>query len=255
MPYIWKDDFIMIARIRILWYSRRLKKIPISFNHYLSKYSQYYRDLHPDLQKSFRERTYIASKMLVFKPVKFSIVTDEMKILITSALIQITFGLDNYVLRRFNTILVVPNTYGFQEYDALLGHVDFDENKIVMSWPSVQEGFIIPDDAFNVAIHELAHALQGEQLDPNPFSNFFSSLKMNQFEEEGIKELYKIRRERRNFLSDYAGTNMKELFATCMECFFEQPNEFKEKVPKLFKIMSELLKQDTTLVENPLLNQ
>ena len=242
----------MIERIRILWYSRRLKKIPISYDHYLSKYSQYYRDLHPNLQKVFRHRTYIASKILVFRPVKFPTVTDEMKILITSALIQITFGLDNYLLRRFNTILVVPNTYSFREYEALLGHVDFDANKIVMSWPSVKEGFIIPDDAFNVALHELAHALQGEQLDPYLFSKFFSSFKMDKWEEEGIKELYKIRSKRHEFLSDYAGINMKELFATCMECFFEQPDEFKLKVPKLYKLMSDLLKQDPTFGEDPM---
>ena len=242
----------MIERLRILWFSRRLSKIPISYDHYLNKYSQYYRDLHPNLQKIFRQRTYIASKILIFKPVKFSVVTDEMKILITSALIQITFGLENYLLRRFKTILVVPNTYSFREYEALLGHVDFDENIIVMSWPSVQEGFIIPDDAFNVAIHELAHALQGEQLDPYSFSKFFSSLKMTKWEEEGIKELYKIRSKRHEFLSDYAGINMKELFATCMECFFEQRQEFKVKVPRLYKLMTDLLKQDPTLTDNPM---
>ena len=176
-----------------------------------------------------------------------------MKILITSALIQITFGLDNYTLRRFKTILVVPNTYGFQQYDALLGHVDFDQNKIVMSWPSVQEGFIIPNDAFNVALHELAHALQEEKTKSFLFSNFFSAFKMNRWEEEGLKELYKIRQKRHQFLSDYAGINMKELFATCMECFFEQSEKFKIKVPRLYQLMTDLLKQDPTQKDNPLL--
>ncbi len=227
--------------------------MPISYDHYLKKYSQYYRDLHPDLQENFKQRTYIASKLLNFKPVKFTIVTEEMKILITSALIQITFGLDNYVLRRFKTILVVPNTYSFKQYDALLGHVDFDKNKIVMSWPSVQEGFIIPDDAFNVALHELAHALQAEKSKSLIFSNFFSAFKMNRWEDEGLKELYKIRQKRHPFLSDYAGINMKELFATCMECFFEQPKEFKLKVPRLYHLMTDLLKQDPTEKEDPLI--
>lgn len=243
----------MIERLRILWHSQDLSHLSSEYHQVLTKYNEYYLKLTPDLQKTFRERVYVSSQFIDFKAVHFDLVTEEMKILITSALIQITFALDKYILRRFNTIMVVPNTYSFREYEALLGHVDYDENLIVMSWPSVKSGFVIPDDANNVALHELAHALHRENHDRMFFADFFDSVSINQWNETGLNELYKIRAHKHGYLRDYAGKNMLELFAVSMECFFEQPDAFKKHVPGLYHIMTKLLLQDPCRCHNPIL--
>lgn len=243
----------MIERLRILWHSKDLETLSSKYHNILSQYNDYYVKLNPELQRTFRERVYVSSQFITFKPVQFDRVSDEMKILITSALIQITLALDKFILRRFNTILVIPNTYSFREFDALLGHVDYDENLIAMSWPSVKSGFIIPDDAHNVALHELAHALHRENHDRMFFADFFDAVSVNLWNDTGLTELYKIRAQRHTYLRDYAGKNMLELFAVCMECFFEQPDAFKKQVPGLYHIMTQLLKQDPSKLSNPLL--
>jgi len=200
----------------------------------------------------FRERVFLSSKFINFRAVKFDLITDEMKILITSALIQITFGLDKFVLRNFRTIMVSPNTYSFGEYEALLGHVDHIEKIIVVSWPSVKQGFIIPDDAFNVALHELAHALQSENLSRLIYRKFFDYMTMQEWEAEAEKELFNLRNKKHNHLKPYAGQNLMELFAVCIETFFEQPVDFKAKLPKMYHVMVDLLDQDPTQGQNPL---
>lgn len=243
----------MIERLRILWHSQDLANLSAEYHLVLTKYNEYYRSLNEDLQRTFRERVYVSSQFIEFKPVEFDKVSEEMKILITSALIQITLALDKYVLRRFNTIMVVPNTYSFREYKALLGHVDYDENLIAMSWPSVKSGFIIPDDSHNVALHELAHALHRENHDRMFFADFFDAVSFNSWTETGLTELYRIRKRKQTYLRDYAGQNMLELFAVCMECFFEQPDAFKKHVPGLYHIMTKLLKQDPSRGKNPIL--
>lgn len=242
----------MIEFIRIIWYSTKVKKIPLSFDRYLSYYSSYYRNLNHRLKRLFRKRTYISSQFIDFRPIEFDEVTEEMKILITSALIQMTFGLNKYILRRFKTIYVVPNTYRFQQYEALLGHVDYSANVIVMSWPSVTEGFVIPDDAFNVALHELSHALQAENQERLFYNRFFNAVKLEEFNEAGAQKLYDIRAKRHNYLREYAGINMIEFFAVSVETFFEQPEEFKTQLPKLYKILVNLWRQDPCMSENPL---
>lgn len=243
----------MIERLRILWHSQDLANLSNEYHLILNKYNDYYKSLNKDLQRTFRERVYVSSQFINFKPVDFDVVSEEMKILITSALIQITLALDKFILRRFNTIMVVPNTYSFREYAALLGHVDYDENLIAMSWPSVKSGFIIPDDAHNVALHELAHALHRENHDRMFFADFFDAVSFNSWTQTGLTELYKIRRRSHSYLRDYAGQNMLELFAVCMECFFEQPEAFKRHVPGLYHIMTKLLKQDPSKGDNPIL--
>ena len=241
----------MIEQLKIYWHSYRIKTIPIQYHNYLSYYNDYYNNLNPQLQETFRIRTFIALKFMTFKPVQFQTVTEEMKVVIASALIQITFGLDKYILRRFKTIIVVPNTYSYKQFDALLGHLDRSNDTMALSWPAVVDGFIIPDDAHNVALHELAHALQQENHDRLFFTDFFDAVNVENWNQQGVTELWKIRRNKHSYLRDYAGQNMMELFAVCMECFFEQPQLFSSRVPGLYLIMTKLLKQDPLNPKNP----
>lgn len=243
----------MIERLKIYWLKYNISSIPDHYHQYLSHYNDYYKNLHPNLQDAFRKRVFIALKFMTFEPVKFSNVTEEMKIVITSALIQITFGLDKYILRRFKTVIVVPNTYSYKQFSALLGHVDRSNDTMALSWPAVVNGFIIPDDAHNVALHELAHALQQENHDRLFFADFFDAVSVEDWNRHGITELWKIRRHKHTYLRTYAGQNMLELFAVCMECFFEQPKLFRAHMPGLYRIMTKLLKQDPSRTSNPLL--
>jgi len=245
----------MIQQLKIFWYSRNNSLAPPDYHSILTKYNDYYRRLSPELQKDFLVRVYICEQLTEFRPIQFDYVSTEMKVVIISALIEITFGLDKYVLTKFKTILIAPNIYKFGPYPALHGHVDHDKKLIVMAWPSVKQGFIIPQDAHNVALHELAHALQLENHSALFFADFFDAVAVNQWEQIGLIELWKIKRNQQHYLRDYAGKNMLELFAVSMECFFEQPEAFKEKVPQLYLIMTKLLLQDPCKYPNPLLKR
>lgn len=241
----------MIEYIRIFWYSQSVIKIPETYDKYLTSYNEYYNQLSPELKSLFLKRLYISLKFLSFEPVEFDTITEEMKVVILSALIQITLGLEKYVLKRFKKIIVVPNTYKFGPYEALLGHVDSKHNVIVLSWPSVQKGFIIPDDASNVALHEMAHALQHENHANLFFNDFFDAVLVNEWHKAGLIELYKIRKHKHTYLRKYAGQNMHEMFAVSMECFFEQPEAFQHHVPGLYHIMTKLLRQNPINIEFP----
>lgn len=245
----------MFNKIRQLWFKVFNVEVPPHFDPIIANYNTYYTGLNDALKKRFLNRIHYSLKFKTFKPVDFEEVTDEMKLIITSALIQITFGLENYFLEKFSTIYVVPSLYyNFGSYKNLLGHVDFQERCIVISWPSVQEGFIIPDDATNVALHELAHAIQEEDRIHAMGNKFFNSYKMEDWEKEGVKKLAVIQAKENTFLKSYGGLNMIELFAVSIEAFFEQPVQFKEKLPRLYTKMSHLLNQDPTLAEQPILN-
>ena len=218
----------------------------------LMKYNTYYRGLSAENKKKFRRRLMIASATLDFTPNNFPRVTPEMIVLITSALIQITFGLKNFTINRFRKIIVVPHNYNFLHFQNLLGHVDFEEKCIVLSWPSVKEGYLIPDDAMNVALHEIAHALQEENRFRIAYRSFFEKVKMDAWEIEGVKKLQQIRQGRHTFLKSYGGLNMLEMFAVCIETFFEQGEAFEKNLPTLYYAIADLLNQDPLKENNPL---
>jgi len=219
----------------------------------LQKFNSYYVNLSPENKLLFKRRLLIASATLDFTPNNFPKVTNEMIVLITSALVQVTFGLKNFKISRFRKIIIVPFNYNFLHFQNLMGHVDYDEKCIVLSWPSVKEGYIIPNDAMNVALHEIAHALQEENRYRILFNKFFENDKMAAWSEEAAKKLWQIRKGKNRFLKNYGGINMLEMYSVCIETFFEQPEGFKENLPILYQRVSELLNQDPLRKENPIL--
>lgn len=228
--------------------------VPLVVEPILMKYNTYYRNLSEENKKKFKRRLMIASAILDFSPNNLPAVTTEMKVLITSALIQITFGLKNFTIRRIRKIIIVSSNYNFMHYKNLLGHVDYKERVIVLSWPGVKEGYHIPDDAMNVALHEMAHALHEENRFRIAANAFFKKSSMEAWELEGVKKLLTIRQGRNKFMKDYGGINMLEMFSVCIETFFEQGAEFEKELPRLYYAVAELLNQDPLKGEAPLLS-
>ncbi len=219
----------------------------------LLEYNSYYRNLSSVNKKIFRKRLLIASATLDFTPNNFPTVTNEMIVLITSALIQITFGLKNFKISRFRKVIVVPFNYNFLHFTNLLGHVDYEEQCIVLSWPSVKEGYVIPDDAMNVALHEIAHALQEENKFRMLFTKFFTDYNMESWTKVAAKKMKVIRMGQNTFMKDYGGINMLEMFSVCIETFFEQGEAFKENLPELYDKVAVLLNQDPLRGEEPVM--
>ena len=58
------------------------------------------------------------------------------------------------------------------------------------------------------------------------------------------EEIQKIRDGKDHFFRDYAATNSEEFFSVAVENFFEKPNAFKTELPRVYEVMSTLLKQD-----------
>jgi len=236
------------------WYQSKRMQLPIKWENILLKYSEYYRGLDVELKKKFLERVYVNLKIKDFIPVRFPKVTEEMKVLIMSALVQITFGMKEYTFNRFDKIFISPDMYNFMNLKNLLGHVDMKARVICLSWPSVQEGFIIPDDAMNVALHEMAHALMEENRFRVMGFRFFSSQNIDNWGREAYEKLLLIQAGTSLILNSYGGRNMLEMFAVCMETFFEKPNEFKSELPALYQAMSVLMNQDPTITLYPILS-
>ena len=236
------------------WYKKFPPTIPAHYHEILNHYSDYYRNLNEVNKKKFLNRLCILLKFIRFIPKELPRVTTEMKVVIGSAIIQITFGLDYYLLKQFNTIYVLPRMYRYPGFDSpFLGHVDFKNKLIMFSWQDVQKGYMIADDAMNVALHEMAHCFDKEYKFRLLFRNLFKQDYWQQWTKEAAQKMEVIRAKQNSFLKNYAGTNMYEMFAVCVEAFFEKSDEFETYLPDLYRSMAMLLNQDPRFGENPVL--
>lgn len=211
----------------------------------LNKYSVYYRNLNKQYQPEFERRVknFITNKR--FEVRNFPFVTDEMMVTLAAYAAQISLGYKDLILfEHFHTILIYPTPYKSTITKKVhKGEVN-QRGYIVLSWKDVIEGGANPTDGRNLALHEMAHALQLENNIPNEDFEFFNPKHLDRL--WGLAKLHHedIKNNSLSFLREYASTNQKEFFAVCVENFFERPVELKKQHPYIFTQMVLLLKQD-----------
>ncbi|WNJ20738.1 zinc-dependent peptidase [Pontibacter sp. G13] len=242
----------MTPKLLIRWYRFRPPQIPESYDQVLRRFSEYYRDLGPELKTRFRHRLFLWLKWARFESENLPAITDEMRILVGSAFVQITFGLKEYLFREFRHIVIVPQAYSYRwaAGKTFMGDVNAKKRRITLSWPHVQTGFEIPDDAANVALHEVAHALSFEQKLRTEDEPLFKSQALATWESEARATMKAIRSQK--VLRAYAGADQEELFAVSVETFFEQPQAFQRELPELYAAMCRLLNQNPINAEAPI---
>lgn len=177
-----------------------------------------------------------------------------MRTVIACAIVEITFGLKTYLPSTFRQIYVLPRRYMYPGYgEPFLGHIDFSSKTLYFSWQDVQNGYIVPDDAVNVALHEMAHLIEAENELNYLFTQFFEVVSWKKWARLAFKKMHIIRQGQHQFLKNYGGVNMTEMFAVCVETFFEQSDAFKAELTEIYQSLVDLLKQDPNKKNNPLI--
>ena len=212
------------------------------FDSILAQYNPYYKSLDSEGRDRFLRRVLV---FMEFKDFEYIDIEPEerMPLLVSSAAVQLTFGLDNFQLDYFKTIYIIKDNYRYGLYNVPFeGHVS-DEG-IYLSWSNFLREFTDYSDGQNVGLHEMAHALTyvnftvQEGRDTSFYDKFkdFSAVARPVFERMQAGET--------TILDPYAATNYQEFWAVCVETFFERTNTFKRQMPELYFSLCSLLNQD-----------
>lgn len=203
---------------------------------------QYFQALSKPAQIQFIKRIRFIASDKEFVGKKGLEVTDDMRVKISAAIVQITFGLDEYKLLNFNKIFIYPDIF----YSSLVkNNVKglTGRGAISISWPDFVDGYADPNDNYNLGLHEVAHALHlsttSKSGDLEIFGEYFEYWRT-----ESNDSFEALKQGESTFLRTYGATNFHEFFAVCIEHFFESPNEFKLQEPILYERTVLLLSQD-----------
>jgi hypothetical protein len=208
----------------------------------VSRYFKYYNRLGLAEQRKFLFRTYLFRKARRFHYIEVR-ESPEMPILISAAAVQLTFGLDAFMLNYFNDVFVLKDDYHYGFYSRpFMGHVD--QTGIYLSWDNFMKGICGQTPNCNVGLHEMGHALA--------YVNFITETDQDKHFRKEFKNFSKIARPifgqmqqgKKNILGEYASTNYHEFWAVAVETFFENPVRFKHELPELYMAMAQLLNQD-----------
>jgi len=212
------------------------------YDRIIQQYTPYYQRLDAVQRDRFLKRTliFMASKKFEFVEMEEE---EHMALLISAAAVQLTFGLEHYLMDHFNTIYILKNDYHFGLMNVpFQGHVSDDG--IYLSWNNFMRGNANDHDGDNVGLHEMAHALAYVNFTAHNGEDEGFKRRFWRFSRVGMPILERLQAGEITMLGTYAATNREEFWAVCVENFFERPSSFKIQLPELYDAMCNLLNQD-----------
>ena len=217
----------------------------------LMEHNAYYRRLSKPGKLKFISRIVYLLDKKAFIGYHDLVITFEMRVVIYSAQVQLTFGYNNFSFPLFKRIIVYPEQFYSRYFERDVKGLTSGMGFITLSWKDTLHGFQEEDDNLNLALHEMSHALiinlRKNHRNEREIAALFETNDSTIFNE--FKMLVKSENQE-GFLRNYALANKNEFFAVCVEHFFESPVEFKKRMANLYRSFCKLLNQNPLNSEN-----
>jgi len=236
----------LFRRISHKWFFRRQLKrfaqFAPSYHQVISENFSYYNRLSPDEQQKFLFRTFLFRQSHRFHYVEIE-EQEEMPILISAVAVQLTLGLDQFLLNFFRNIYVLREDYKYGYYSMpFMGHVD--HSGIYLSWHNFKQGISRMSENSNLGLHEMAHALAYVNFVTETEEDPHFKKEFHEFSRVARPIFNEMQRGRKTLLGDYAASNYNEFWAVSVEVFFENPVSLRRELPELYEALRKLLRQD-----------
>ncbi|MBN1118142.1 MAG: zinc-dependent peptidase [Bacteroidales bacterium] len=172
-------------------------------------------------------------------------VDDTVRLLVASSAIIPVFAFPDWEYINLKEVLIYPSAFNENfEYKStgsrILGMVGsgYMEGKMILSKPTLINGFENPQDKKNVGLHEFAHLIDKSdgKVDGIPevlIKNQFAIPWINLVKQK-MEEIHALKSD----INPYGGVAKEEFFSVITEYFFERPKLLKTKHPELYRLLS-----------------
>jgi MtfA peptidase len=227
----------------LYWYSYYIFFVEKKLKKILKKYSPYYNAIL--FKQKFEDKVWEFIRFNKFDGRKGQPVTLTIKAIIASHAVQLSFNLPDEAYDYWDRILVYKDYYLSRVTNKYhKAEVNPGFKLIVFSVRAIYESLNRPDDGLNVLLHEFAHALWLEhKLMTNQYKIFHTRI-FEQVEARIAAEIQFLQDNENHFFRKYAFTNKAEFFAVAVENLFERPEAFRNSLPTLFELLTNLFEQN-----------
>lgn len=201
-----------------------------------------------------RMRVFLADK--AFIGCKGLEVTEEMRVTVAALACLPILGRDDGDYDRVRQILLYPDAFVVRLRHQDRAGVVFDgeearageswhEGQVVLSWADTLDSAAVPDDGYNVVIHEFAHQLDDAHglsvdLEAPPAGHDWAAV----LGEAYHRLVDAADRDAATLLDPYGATDPCEFFAVASEAFFEQPAQLAAGEPALYAQLQRFYRLD-----------
>ena len=217
------------------------KRIPKLYKKYLSEIV-FYQQLSKKEKKYFEHRLIKFIEATNFVGRDGLIVTDQKRIQVAAIVIQLTFGMRNYMLDYVETIILYPTSfYSILNKTENNGEFNPRSRVLALSWEHFNHGKWHPEEGVNLGIHEITHALHYDAMKGNNISSELFYDTFLELEEYLSSEKVRTTIVDTKILREYAYTDKFEFLAVLVEVFMETPEKLKRKLPVVYSYVVQML--------------
>jgi MtfA peptidase len=180
------------------------------------------------------------------------VVTDEMKVVVSGAAARLSRNVSLDAYDELQTVLLYDSSWVGRDSEAQTLGEAHRRGLVILAWDAVQHGLARHDDGRDVALHELAHALDisDGDFDGTPRLHAFGDYRAwAQVFHAHFRKLQK--KPHANVLDAYGATNEAEFFAVATETFFEKPGALQRKAPELYAELKRFYRTDPAANARP----
>jgi len=219
---------------------------PESWHTILVKHSVFFQNLDSKKKALFEKRVQL---FLLEKRVEGidTEVDDEVRVLVAASAIIPTFAFPAFDYPELNEVLVYPASFSekfeigsnksSENIEGMVGN-RYMNHSLLLSKPALLSGFNGRKGENNVGIHEFVHLLDREDGEtdgiPERLADHSYALPWLHLIKKEMQEI----RSGESDINPYAVTNNAEFLAVVSEYFFNNPEEFQQKHPELYEILS-----------------
>jgi len=217
------------------------KKLPNSITPILET-NTFYRQLDKRKKRYFNHRVVRFLEATKFVGREGFIVDEDVRMQITMMVIQLTFGMRNYLLEYVDTIILYPSSY-YSILNKTENNGEFNPRSkaLVLSWEHFNKGNLHQEDGVNLGIHEITHAIHYCSLKSNNISSEIFHDTFLELEKHLSSVELRNRIIETKILREYAFTDKFEFIAVLVEVFMESPEKLKKQFPDIYNYVSRML--------------
>ncbi len=186
-------------------------------------------------------------------------VTDEDKLLVASSGVIPIFGFPEWHYHNLEEVILygqsfnhLHETEGTTNERNILGMVGWGyiNGKMVLSKPSLRQGFENESTKSNVGIHEFVHLLDKADGATDGIPEALLSRQYTIPWIQMIKQKMEAIQDGKTDINSYGGVSETEFLPVVSEYFFNRPRLLKDKHPKLYEQLQQVFQQDPASTES-----
>jgi len=151
--------YVMSPQIDWWWYQRRPPKLPAGLVKMFLTLSSFFKQLSPEDKTKFCNRVALYMEANDFMAKGSEEVPPDVRAVIAASVVQLTFNQEDYLLNKYEHLIVYPHPFPSPQYQAWHSSEIYDDDGVIMfSAEQLMAGFAQPHQYFNIGLYEYARA-------------------------------------------------------------------------------------------------